>query len=284
MNTEFYTVTSFVELCFRYLVLGVVQGLTEFLPISSTAHLRVVPTLLGWGDPGVAVTAVIQLGSIFAVIGYFRRDLLLVFKGFSLGIRNGQWLSPEARLGISISLGTVPILIAGLAIKCFWPGYENSFLRSIPSIAIVSIVMSILLAWVEIVGSRKKTLIDVQASDGLVVGIGQVFALIPGASRSGVTLTTALSNGWRRKDAARFSFLLGIPAISIAGLVELKDVLEGSSELGLFPLILGIFSAMVMSWISIHWLIKYLQSHSTWIFVAYRMFFGIFLLALWARF
>ena len=136
-----------LEACWRDFILGVVQGLTEFLPISSTAHLKVVPVLLGWGDPGVSVTAAIQLGSIAAVIGYFRSDLGQVLKGISRAFRQGQWREPEARLGIAMALGTVPILVIGLVIKLFWDeGYESSPLRSVPSIAVVSIVMALLLA------------------------------------------------------------------------------------------------------------------------------------------
>ena len=144
------TPLSLLEACWRDLLLGVVQGLTEFLPISSTAHLKAVPVLLGWGDPGVSVTAAIQLGSIVAVIAYFRVDLLQVFRGISRAVRHGQWREPDARLGLAMALGTVPILVIGLGIKVFWDaGYESSPLRSVPSIAIVSIVMAVLLALAE---------------------------------------------------------------------------------------------------------------------------------------
>ena len=215
---------SLLQACWRDLVLGIVQGLTEFLPISSTAHLKVVPVLLGWGDPGVSVTAAIQLGSIAAVIAYFRQDLSQVLRGISRAFRYGQWRDPQARLGIAMGLGTLPILPVGLLIKLFWAeGYENSPLRSIPSIAIVSIVMALLLALAERFGPRLKRLNDVSGRDGLVVGVSQVLALIPGVSRSGSTLTASLFDGWQRADAARFSFLLGVPAITIAGLLELKD-------------------------------------------------------------
>ena len=122
--------------CWHALVLGVVQGLTEFLPISSTAHLKVVPEVLGWGDPGVAFTAVIQLGSIVAVLAYFRRDLQEVFSGIGRAFRHGQWSDPSARLGVAIALGTVPILLAGLAMKILVPDYETSGLRSMASIGV----------------------------------------------------------------------------------------------------------------------------------------------------
>ena len=274
--------SGLLEAIWRNFVLGVVQGLTEFLPISSTAHLKVVPVLVGWGDPGVSVIAVIQLGSIAAVIGYFRDDLRSVLRGISGAVRRGQWREPDARLGIAMAVGTVPILIAGLLIKLCWPGYETSPLRSVPAIAIVSIVMAALLALAEKLGPRSKRLEQVQGRDGLVVGLAQALALIPGVSRSGSTLTASLFDSWKRPDAARFSFLLGIPAITLAGVVELKDAFADFSLAGVLPLMVGILSAAVVSWLAIDWLLKYLQRHSTWIFVIYRLLFGVLLLAWWS--
>ena len=270
------------EAIWRDFVLGVVQGLTEFLPISSTAHLKIVPVLAGWGDPGVSVTAVIQLGSIVAVIAYFRTDLAGVLRGISGALLRGQWREPEARLGIAMAIGTLPILFAGLSIKLYWPGYETSPLRSVPAIAGVSILMALLLALAERLGPRSKQLDQVQGRDGLVVGLAQVLALIPGVSRSGSTLTASLFDSWKRPDAARFSFLLGIPAITIAGLVELKDAFSEPSAGGVLPLLVGIVSAAVVSWLAIDWLLKFLQRHSTWVFVIYRLLFGILLLVWWA--
>ena len=265
------------------LVLGIVQGLTEFLPISSTAHLRVVPALLGWDDPGVSVTAAIQLGSVAAVVAYFRRDLTQVLKGISRAVRHGQWREPDARLGVAMLIGTLPILVLGLGIKLFWhAGYASSPLRSVPSIAIVSIVMALFLALAERMGPRLKQLGGVTGRDGFVVGLAQSLAVIPGVSRSGSTLTASLFDGWKRADAARFSFLLGIPAISIAGLVELKSALGTSSGAGPLPLLVGIFSAAVVSWLAIDWLLRFLQRNSTWIFVGYRLVFGAGLLVWWA--
>ena len=273
---------SLMEACWRNLVLGIVQGLTEFLPISSTAHLKVVPVLLGWGDPGVSVTAAIQLGSIAAVIAYFRSDLLRVLKGIGKAFRHGQWREPEARLGVAMLVGTIPILLVGLLIKLFWSeGYETSPLRSVPFIAMVSIVMALLLALAERLGPRQKKVADVSGRDGLIVGLAQMLALIPGVSRSGSTLTASLFYGWQRADAARFSFLLGVPAISIAGFVELNQAFALSAETGPWPLLTGIVSAAVVSWLAIDWLLKFLQRHSTWIFVAYRLLFGVVLLVWW---
>jgi len=260
------------------LVLGVVQGLTEFLPISSTAHLKVVPVLLGWGDPGVAVTAVIQLGSIAAVLAYFREDLAEVLRGITRAYRSGQWSDPQARLGVAIALGTLPILVAGLLLKKFVPDYDTSPLRSMTSIGVVSIVMALLLALAEVVGRRRRTLAQVLPLDGVLVGLAQALALVPGVSRSGSTLTASLFDGWQRAAAARFSFLLGIPAITLAGLVELKGALEAPANGGPLPMLVGILTAAVVSWLAIAWLLRYLQNHGTWVFVAYRLLFGLVIL------
>ena len=270
-----------LEACWRFLVLGVVQGLTEFLPISSTAHLKVVPVLLGWGDPGVAVTAVIQLGSIAAVIGFFREDLKQVIQASWQAWRAQRLDTPEARLGQAILWGTLPILVAGLGIKLFVPDFDQSPLRSLTSIGIVSIVMGLLLGLAERWGSRRRVLGDVELRDGWLVGLAQTLALIPGVSRSGSTLTAALFDGWKRSEAARFSFLLGIPAISLAGLVELKDAFSQPAAGGALPLLVGIASSAVVSWLAIAWLLRFLQNHSTWWFVGYRVFFGLGVI-LWA--
>jgi undecaprenyl-diphosphatase len=263
-------------------VLGVVQGLTEFLPISSTAHLKVVPLLLGWGDPGVAFTAVIQLGSIVAVLAYFRRDLQAVIRATATAMREGRWTDPSARLGVAIALGTLPIVLAGMALKLWFPGYEGSAIRGIPSIAIVSIVMASLLALAELCGSRRRQLNSVLPRDGLLVGLAQALALVPGVSRSGSTLTASLFDGWERAAAARLSFLLGIPAITLAGLVEVKDALHQSDNGGLLPTLVGVLSAAVVSWMAIAWLLRFLQNNTTWMFVAYRLIFGVVLL-IWFR-
>ncbi|MCP9816688.1 undecaprenyl-diphosphate phosphatase [Synechococcus sp. GreenBA-s] len=270
-----------VEATWHYVVLGVVQGLTEFLPISSTAHLKVVPLMLGWGDPGVAVTAVIQLGSIAAVLAYFRRDLVEVWEGMVKAFRQRDWQEPEARLGLAILLGTLPILVAGLAIKRFIPNYDHSVLRSLPVIGWVSIAMALLLALAERFGRRRRQLAEVRVRDGLLVGLAQALAVVPGVSRSGSTLTASLFDGWRRSDAARFSFLLGIPAITLAGLIELKDAVAQPVAGGVIPLVAAIVTAAVVSWLAIAWLLRFLQQHSTWWFVGYRLLFGLSLL-LWA--
>ncbi|PSB01943.1 undecaprenyl-diphosphatase [Merismopedia glauca CCAP 1448/3] len=259
--------------------LGVVQGLTEFLPISSTAHLKVVPVVLGWGDPGVAFTAVIQLGSIAAVLWYFWQDLATITTGSLKAIRDRNYKSFEFRLALGIGIGTIPIVFFGLLIKRYIPDFDNSPLRSLGSIAVASMVMSLFLGIGELVGKRRRNFENLTVLDGIWMGLAQALALIPGVSRSGSTLTSGLFTGLERATAARFSFLLGIPAITLAGLVELKDVVStGLGNTGFVPLIVGIISAAIFSYLSIAFLLRFLQTKTTWIFIWYRLGFGLLIL------
>jgi len=261
-------------------VLGMVQGLTEFLPISSTAHLKVVPVVLGWGDPGVAFSAVIQLGSIAAVLSYFWRDLVQIAVGAARALSRSDYRDNNFRIALGIVLGTLPIVFFGLLIKVFIPDFDNSLARSLAAIACASIAMSLLLAVAERVGTRKREFKQLNAGDGVLMGLAQTLALIPGVSRSGSTLTAGLFMGLERAAAARFSFLLGIPAITLAGLVELKGALsEGLGGAGLMPLLAGVISAAVFSYGAIAWLLRYLQTKNTWIFIWYRLAFGVLILA-----
>lgn len=264
---------------FQAAVLGIVQGLTEFLPISSTAHLKVVPVALGWGDPGVAFTAVIQLGSIAAVVWYFWRDLSQITVGAIKAIRTSDYESYDFRMALGIALGTIPIVFFGLLIKVFVPDFDKSPLRSLAAIACASIVMSLVLGIAEKLGKRKRNFDNLGVQDGILMGLAQAMALMPGVSRSGSTLTAGLFMGLERATAARFSFLLGIPAITLAGLVELKDVLkEGLGGAGLLPIIVGVISALIFSYLSIAWLLRFLQTQSTWVFIWYRLVFGVLIL------
>lgn len=257
------------------IVIGLVQGLTEFLPISSTAHVKMIPVVLGWGDPGVAFTAVIQLGSIAAILWYFWDDLRQVTVGMVQATVEKRFDSSDFRLGLGILLGTVPIIIGGLSIKLFIPDFDNSPLRSSATIAVVSMIMAVLLAAAELVGTRKRTFETLNLKDGVLMGLAQALALIPGVSRSGSTLTAGLFMGLERSTAARFSFLLGVPAITLAGLVELKGLLEGGlGSIGLLPLLGGLLAAVASSYLAIFWLIRFLKQHSTWVFVWYRLAFG----------
>ncbi|AFZ36591.1 Undecaprenyl-diphosphatase [Stanieria cyanosphaera PCC 7437] len=261
------------------IVLGFVQGMTEFIPISSTAHLKAIPVFLGWGDPGVSFTAVIQLGSIVAVLWYFWSDLSKIAVGMVKAIRDSDYQSQDFWLALGITVGTIPIVIGGLLIKALIPDFDNSPLRSMTAIAIASIIMALLLALSEKVGTQRRNFEKLTARDGILMGCAQALALIPGVSRSGSTLTAGLLINLERATAARFSFLLGLPAITLAGLVELKDALDqGLADSGFVPLLAGVISSAVFSYLAIAWLIKFLQKRSTWVFVWYRLAFGVFIL------
>lgn len=256
-------------------ILGLVQGLTEFLPISSSAHLKVVPAMFHFSDGGVAYTAIIQLGSIVAVVWYFWEDLLTIIAGTIEAIKTKRYSSLEFRLAVGIALGTVPILLGGLLIKLLVKNYDESPLRSLAAIGIASIVMSSLLAGAELIGKRLREFKQLRVIDGILMGAAQALALVPGVSRSGSTLTAGLFLGMNRAAAARFSFLLGIPAITLAGLVELFGVLKKGVDAEIPQLLVGTVSALIFSYLSIAWLLKFFQTNNTWVFVIYRLIFGV---------
>lgn len=255
-------------------VLGVVQGLTEFLPISSTAHLRVVPAILGWHDPGAAYSAVIQLGSVFAVIAYFFKDLLALSKGALVAVQNKDMESSDLRMVCSIILATVPIGILGLLLKPMIEADGSPF-RSLYVIGGASIFMGVLLFFAEKFAKHTRSIEQTGVRDGLLVGLAQAMALVPGCSRSGSTLTAALLLGLKRDAAARFSFLLGIPAVTLAGLKEFYDMAKhGIPDEGIKSLILGLIVSAIVSYAAIWWLMKFLRTNSTLPFVVYRLIFG----------
>lgn len=261
-------------------VLGIVQGLTEFLPISSTAHLRIVPAILHWPDPGVAYDAVIQLGSVLAVLTYFAKDLLKIASGAVAGLKEKDLGRQEVRIAGAILLGTLPICILGLLLKPLLE-QDGSPMRTPMVIGIASICMGLLLLVAEKLGKHVRTIETIGAKDGLLVGLGQAMALIPGCSRSGSTLTVAMLISMKREDAARFSFLLGIPAIVLSGLLELKHLLkDGMESAGMTSLIVGLVTSAVVSYAAIAWMLRYLQKHSTWVFVGYRLLFGTLVIVL----
>ncbi len=259
--------------------LGVVQGATEFLPISSSAHLRVAPTLMhlvdpSFHDPGVAYSAVIQLGSVAAVLVYFFKDLLQIATGSLKAIQTKDYSGTDLRLLGAIIVGTIPIVVLGLALKPFLEA-DDSPLRSLMVIGCASIVMGLLLFAAEKLAKHTKTVDQVAGRDGLLVGLGQAMAVIPGCSRSGSTLTMALFLGFKRDEAARFSFLLGIPAIILSGLLELSHMLKTGLEKTEFASLgVGLAVSTVVSYAAIWWMIKYLKNHSTVIFTIYRLLFG----------
>jgi undecaprenyl-diphosphatase len=263
---------------FKVVVLGIVQGITELLPISSTAHLRIVPGLLGWQDPGTAFSAAMQLASLFAVITYFWYDIKQLSGGMVRAITKQDYGSKSFRLAAGLLLGTIPIIIAGLLLKSQLNACNSPF-RSLKVIGVASIVMSLLLALAEIRGSRARDFDQLTLKDGIWVGVAQAFALIPGVSRSGSTLTAGLFRGMARETAARFSFLLGLPAVVLAGFLELHTLLKAGLGLdGWLILLIGLTSASISAFLAIYLLLRYLERQSTWIFVWYRLLMGIFLL------
>jgi undecaprenyl-diphosphatase len=259
------------------IVLGLVQGLTEFLPISSTAHLRIVPELLGWNDPGAAYSAVIQLGTVAAVLIYFRRDLVKLTAAFFQGlVKREPFATLESRLAWFVLVGTLPIGVLGLTFK----KYIESSLRSLYIISASLIILAIILLIVERRASHQRTLADMRWRDGLIIGGWQSLALIPGSSRSGTTLTGALSLGLKREDAARYSFLLSIPATTLAGVFELKHLLQADSRPSTVALVTGTLVAFGSGLAAIAWLLRYLRTRSTMIFVVYRVALGLALIGL----
>lgn len=269
---------GFFEGIFQAIVLGLVQGITEFLPISSTAHLLVFTRAFGWSLLGEKYFVdAIQFGSVIAVVLYFWKDIRQILSGAWTAYQEKDWQREEWKILVGIAVGTLPALLGGLVIKKALPEATQAFLQGALVIAIMSIIMALLLGLAEKVGSRKRDFDSLEIKDGILVGLGQMIALIPGASRSGSTLTTALFLGLERQTAARFSFLLGIPTLTIATLYEAKEALR-HPELGI-PLLVGILSAFIFSYLAIAWLLRFLQRQSTWVFVWYRLAFGATLLA-----
>ncbi|WP_428265182.1 undecaprenyl-diphosphatase UppP [Haliangium sp.] len=253
-------------------LLGVVQGLTEFLPISSTAHLRIAPELLGQADPGAAYSAVIQLGTLLAVLAYFARDLFVDMPRAVFRDRGG----PMARMPVYLVLGTIPIVVIGLTLKDFIVGDARSLYVVSAALVGVGIIMYV----VDRRARGERVIPDLTLVDALVVGGAQSLALIPGVSRSGSTIIAALLLGMRRSEAARFSFLLGIPAIAGAGVYELRDALDALGNGGWLAVGVGTFTSAVSGYLTIAWLLRYLQRRSLVPFAVYRIVIGIALLVL----
>ncbi len=262
------------------IVLGIVQGLTEYLPISSTAHLRILPALLGWSDPGAAFTAVTQLGTLLAVFVYYARDLGALGRNSLLEARSKAWTGPNLTLAAAILAGTVPIGILGILFK---RSIETD-LRGLPVIASSLILLAIVLAFAEAVGKRTRTAASLGFWEIQLIGLAQAVALIPGASRSGTTITAALFLGLGRAEAARFSFLLGIPAVAAAGIFELKDLIEdGTGLISPGVLLTAIAAAFVSGYLAIDGLIRFLGSRSTTVFIVYRIALGLLIFGLLSR-
>lgn len=265
------------------LVLGIVQGLTEFLPISSSAHLILVPWLFGWPEPGLAFNVALHLGTLSAVLVYFSRDLITIARAWLTGLAQRRPLgSPEARIGWAVLIGSVPAGVVGVLLNDAIDQYFHSGGGGTVAIGLTAVLLMALGAalWLaERAGRRSRSLAEVGLRDGFFVGVAQALALLPGVSRSGSTITAGLFLGFQRAAAARFSFILGIPAIVGAGMLETMHLLRTglpASERTLF--VVGVAASAVTGFLAIAFLLRFLQRRSTGVFVLYRFLLGAFIL------
>lgn len=264
---------------FHSIVLGIIQGLTEFLPISSSGHISIAGNVLGWGDPGAAYTAVLQIGTELAVVLYFWRDIWTIGSGWVRGVfskparREPAWMQ-----GWFIIVGSTPIVVAGLLFEDF---IDNEF-RNLWVIGTTLIVLGIALGLAERYARKVKPIEDLTMKHAILYGAAQALAVIPGVSRSGATITMGLALGYERAAATRYAFLLAIPAVVGAGLYKLKDIPGGDNAYGAVPTVIGTVVAFVVGLAVIHWLLKWVSTHSYAPFVAYRITLGAIVLVLLA--
>lgn len=252
-------------------VLGVIQGLTEFLPISSSAHLRILPEVFGWGDPGAAFTAVVQIGTELAVLIFFWRDIWRIGSTWAKSLVRPEYRGQlDARMGWFIIMGSLPIVVLGILLKDV---IEEDF-RSLWIIGTTLVVGGIVLGIADRVGSTDKTLKQLSFRDALLMGLAQACALIPGVSRSGATLSMGRFLGYERETATRYAFLLAIPAVIGAGVFELKEIPHGDNTYGWGPTIVATVAAFVVGYAAIAWLLRYVTTHSYTPFVIYRIVLG----------
>jgi undecaprenyl-diphosphatase len=259
------------------IVLGLFQGLTEFLPVSSTAHLRIVPAILGWSDPGASFTAVTQFGTMVAVLVYFRSTILRYTRAVISGLLNGKpFADHDARLAWWMVVGTLPIIACGLLFKDL---IETSF-RSLYVIAGSLIAVSAALVAAEKLSSFTRDSASTGFTDAIVIGFAQALALVPGVSRSGATITAGMFRQFNRASAAEFSFLLSIPAVALSGLYQLYKLRDALGSAFGVNLLIAVVVSGVVGYASIGLLLKYLRSHSTYLFVVYRLVLGVAIFAL----
>lgn len=260
--------------------LGLIQGLTEFIPISSTAHLRIVPAFLDLPDPGAAYSAVLQLGTLFSLLLYFRKDIVAFTTAVIRGTLSGHpFRDPDAKMAWYLVIGTVPISIIGLLFKDFITGDA----RSLYVISGSLIGLALILLIVDLRAAKIRNIHTINWIDALLIGLGQSMALIPGSSRSGTTLTMGMVLGLTREAAMRFSFLLGIPAIGLSGVYELIQEWNEIRHLGPGGLLVGTIVAFISGYLSVAGLLRYLRTRSTLVFVVYRIALGLLILWLLHR-
>jgi undecaprenyl-diphosphatase len=254
---------------FQALILGIVQGLTEYIPVSSSGHLVLVPWLLGWPDAPFTFEVLVQWGTLVGVFIYFWRDILEITQGVIQGLIKGQPMGTfEAKLGWLVALATFPAVLFGLLFKDFF----ESFFSAPIYVGILLGLSAIILVVAERFGSRQRELESVGWLDAIIIGFWQVLALVPGVSRSGATISGGMLRGFDRLAAARFSFLMSVPALSGAGVVAMKDLLESGKLMDELPaLTVGFVAAAISGYFCIRWLLGYLQGHSLYAFAAYRV-------------
>ena len=261
-----------IEKLIQAIVFGIIQGLSEFIPISSTAHLRVFPALFGWADKGAAFTAVIQLGTLVATLIYFKNDIIDLTTGFFKALKTKNYFSdPQSRIFILLMTGTLPVIIFGLSLKNFIKGEARGLYVISGSLIVFAIVLYI----AEKIAPKKKEFSEITIRDGILIGIAQAFALIPGSSRSGMTITGGLFCGLKRDVAARYSFLLSIPAVALSGVYELYDERAALLNESFIPLIIATLISGIVGYFAISFLIRYLKTHSNLIFIIYRIILGV---------
>ncbi len=261
----------------RAVVLGVIQGLTEFLPISSSAHLASFPKFFGWDDPGAAYTAVIQIGTEVAVVLYFWRDIWTIGSGWVRGLFSGEAREePEWRRGWFIIIGSTPIVVVGLALEDL---IDREF-RNLWVIGTTLVVLGIVLGIAERVGRKVKPIDDLTWPHAVLFGLAQAAAVVPGVSRSGATISMGLFLGYDREASTRYAFLLAIPAVVGAGVYKLKDIPGGENDYGTMPTIIGTLVSFAVGLAVIHWLLRYVSTRSYMPFVAYRIGLGSLVLVL----
>ena len=255
----------------KAVVLGTIQGLTEFLPISSSAHLRIFPELFGWGDPGAAFTAVIQIGTELAVLIYFRKDIWRIFSTWSRSLVQAEYRGHlDARMGWFIIIGSLPIVVLGVLLKDI---IERDF-RNLWIIGSTLIVMGIVLGVADKLSRNNKAIKNISLLDAILMGLAQALALIPGVSRSGATISMGRALGYEREAATRYAFLLAIPAVVGAGLFELKEIPGGDNAYGWGPTLVGTVVSFVVGYAAIAWLLRYVATRSYTPFVLYRVALG----------
>ena len=255
----------------KAVVLGIIQGLTEFLPISSSAHLRIFPELFGWGDPGAAFTAVIQIGTELAVLIYFRKDIWRIGSAWVRSLLQPKYRGTiDARMGWYIIVGSLPIVVLGVLLKDI---IENGF-RNLWIIGTALIVMGVVLGIADRIGRTDRPLGKLTMKDAVLMGAAQAMALIPGVSRSGATISMGRFLGFEREAATRFAFLLAIPAVVGAGIFELREIPNGHNTYGWGPTITATVVSFVVGYAAIAWLLRYVSTRSYTPFVIYRILLG----------